>query len=85
MGTQISFEVSNITGPRVCQLVIANTDGSTQVVSSWNGRREGLGNRRPAAAAHAAGGHRAHPRADRARPVQALSAAGTPDTLVQVP
>jgi hypothetical protein len=85
MGTQISFEVSNITGPRVCQLVITKTDGGTQVVSSWTVGEKGWGTAAQPqpltlqAVTALTRDQIAH------LSVQALSAAGTPDTLVQVP
>jgi hypothetical protein len=42
-GTQISFAVSNITGPRVCQLVATRTDGGTQVLTTWTVGDKGWG------------------------------------------
>jgi hypothetical protein len=84
-GTQISFEVSNITGPRVCQLVVTKTDGSTQVVSNWNVGDKGWGTAAQPqpltlqAVTALSRDQIAH------LSVQALGAAGTPDTLVQVP
>jgi hypothetical protein len=84
-GTQISFAVSNITGPRVCQLVITKTDGSTQVVSNWNVGDKGWGTAaQPQPLTLQA--VTALPRDQIAHlSVQAIGAAGTPDTLVQVP
>lgn len=35
-GTQVSFAVSNITGPLTCRLVAIRTDGSVEVLSSWS-------------------------------------------------
>ncbi|MBL7252761.1 hypothetical protein [Paractinoplanes lichenicola] len=35
-GTQISFAVSNLSGPRRCQLVIVHTDGTKEPLVSWN-------------------------------------------------
>jgi hypothetical protein len=84
-GTQISYEVTNITGPRVCQLVITKTDGSTQVVSSWYVGDKGWGTAAqpqpltltaPTAVSRDQIAHLS---------VQAVSTAGTPETLVQVP
>ncbi|MFI5931035.1 anti-sigma factor family protein [Actinoplanes sp. NPDC051494] len=42
-GTQISFAVSNIDGPRVCRLVAVRTNGSTEVLSTWNVGEKGWG------------------------------------------
>lgn len=42
-GTQVSFAVSNITGPRTCRLVVVKTDGSSEVLSSWNIGSKGWG------------------------------------------
>ncbi len=84
-GTQISYEVSNITGPRVCQLVITKTDGSTEVVSSWSVGDKGWGTAaqpQPLTLTTVTALSRdqiAH------LSVQALNAGGTPETLVQVP
>ncbi len=42
-GTQISFAVSNIKGPKKCQLVAKLVNGDTQVLSSWNVGEKGWG------------------------------------------
>lgn len=85
MGTQISFGVSNITGPRTCRLVVTKTDGSTEVVSSWTVGDKGWGT----AAQPQAPALQAVTALSRDQianiSVQALNAAGTPETLVQAP
>jgi hypothetical protein len=42
-GTQVSFAVSNITGPRTCRLVAIKTDGSPEVLTTWNIGAKGWG------------------------------------------
>ena len=42
-GTQISFAVSNIDGPRVCRLVAVRTNGTPEVLSTWNVGEKGWG------------------------------------------
>jgi hypothetical protein len=42
-GTQVSFAVSNITGPRTCRLVAIKTDGSSEVLTSWTVGAKGWG------------------------------------------
>jgi hypothetical protein len=84
-GTQISFAVSNVTGPRVCQLVITKTDGSTQVVSNWNVGDKGWGTAaQPQPLTLQA--VTALPRDQIAHlSVQVVDSSGSADTLVQVP
>jgi hypothetical protein len=84
-GTQVQFAVSNLTGPRDCQLVVTKTDGSTAVVSSWHVGDSGWGTAaQPQAPALAA--ITALSRDQIAHlSVQTMNAAGTPETLVQVP
>jgi hypothetical protein len=43
MGTQVSFAVSNIKGPLVCQLVAVRTDGAKDVLTSWVVGEKGWG------------------------------------------
>jgi hypothetical protein len=42
-GTQLSFALSSLTGPRECQLVVVRTDGATEVVASWQVPVDGYG------------------------------------------
>jgi hypothetical protein len=42
-GTQISFAVSNITGPRVCRVVAVHTDGTNEPLASWSVGDKGWG------------------------------------------
>jgi len=42
-GTQISFAVSNVTGPRICRLVAIRLDGSSEVLTTWSVGTKGWG------------------------------------------
>lgn len=42
-GTQVSFAVSNIRGPLTCRLVAVRTDGSSEVLSTWQVGDKGWG------------------------------------------
>jgi Putative zinc-finger len=42
-GTQISFAISNIKGPKECDLVLVHTDGTTESLASWNVGERGWG------------------------------------------
>jgi hypothetical protein len=42
-GTQVSFAVSNIKGPLTCRLVAVRTDGSSEVLSTWQVGDKGWG------------------------------------------
>jgi hypothetical protein len=42
-GTQMSFALSRIPGPRTCRLVVLRKSGTTEVVSSWAVPPEGYG------------------------------------------
>jgi hypothetical protein len=42
-GTQIQFAVSNIKGPKECELVATGPDGSTTVLSTWTVGEKGWG------------------------------------------
>jgi len=42
-GTQVSFSVSNIKGPLTCRLVAVRTDGSSEVLSTWQVGDKGWG------------------------------------------
>jgi hypothetical protein len=42
-GTQISFAVSNIKGPKVCKLVATRTNGETETLSTWKVGEKGWG------------------------------------------
>jgi hypothetical protein len=85
MGTQVSFAVSNITGPKTCQLVAVRTDGSKDVIASWTVGEKGWGTAaqpRPLTLQAMT----ALPRDQIAHLlVQSVAANGTPDQLVRVP
>ena len=84
-GTQISFAISNITGPRVCRLVAVHTDGTTEPLVSWQVGEKGWGT--------AANSEPLLLQAITATPrdkiahvqVQEIAANGTDKTLVRVP
>lgn len=84
-GTQLSFALSNITGPRTCQLVAVLTTGETKVLSTWNVPDRGYGtaaNQQPLFLQAAT----ALPRKAIAHvQVQAVEANGTTANLVTVP
>ncbi|MGK5678466.1 anti-sigma factor family protein [Actinoplanes sp. URMC 104] len=42
-GTQISFAISNIQGPKVCRLVAVHTDGTSEPLVSWKVGAKGWG------------------------------------------
>ena len=42
-GTQVSFSVSNIKGPRTCRLVAVRTDGNSEVLTTWTVGERGWG------------------------------------------
>jgi hypothetical protein len=42
-GTQVSFAISNIKGPRACKLVLVHTDGTPESLASWNVDQKGWG------------------------------------------
>jgi hypothetical protein len=42
-GTQVSFAISNIKGPRTCQLVVQRPDGKKVVLSTWTVGEKGWG------------------------------------------
>ncbi|WP_326560148.1 anti-sigma factor [Micromonospora sp. NBC_01796] len=42
-GTQVSFALRNLTGPRVCRLVVLRKNGDPEVLSSWTVPTEGYG------------------------------------------
>jgi Putative zinc-finger len=43
MGTQITYVVSNIRGPKNCRLVLVHRDGSTETSSTWHVGEKGWG------------------------------------------
>jgi hypothetical protein len=84
-GTQVQFVVSNIKGPLVCRLVAVRSNGGTEVLSTWAVGEKGWGT-----------SERQEPlllqtptalqRSDIAHlQVQAVSANGSPETLVTTP
>jgi Putative zinc-finger len=42
-GTQVSFAISNLSGPITCRLVLVHADGTTEPLNSWNVGPEGWG------------------------------------------
>jgi len=42
-GTQISFALSSVTGPRECHLLVVREDGTTESLGSWRVPEEGYG------------------------------------------
>ncbi len=84
-GTQISFAISNIKGPKTCRLVAVHTDGSLEPLVSWTVGERGWGT-----AAHPEPlllqAITATPRENIAHvQVQEVAANGTSDTLVRAP
>ncbi|WP_436527200.1 hypothetical protein [Actinoplanes sp. HUAS TT8] len=84
-GTQISFAVSNLKGPKTCALTLVHTDGTSERVASWTIGEKGWGtaaNPAPLLLQAVTG----TPRDDIAHvQVQELSAGGTSETLVSIP
>jgi hypothetical protein len=84
-GTQISFAISNIKGPKTCRLVAVHTDGTVEPLVSWNVGERGWGtaaNSEPLLLQAVT----ATPREDIAHvQVQEVAANGTGATLVSVP
>lgn len=42
-GTRVSFQLSSVTGPLVCELLVVRSDGTTEVVGSWQVWEDGYG------------------------------------------
>lgn len=42
-GTRVSFQLSSVTGPLVCELLVVRSDGTTEVVGSWQVWEAGYG------------------------------------------
>jgi hypothetical protein len=84
-GTQISFAISNIKGPKTCRLVAVHTDGTTEPLVSWSVGDRGWGtaaNPEPLLLQAVT----ATPREDIAHvQVQEVTANGAGETLVRVP
>ncbi|KUL35900.1 zf-HC2 domain-containing protein [Actinoplanes awajinensis] len=84
-GTQISFAVSNLKGPKTCGLVLVRTDGTSERVATWTIGDKGWGtaaNPAPLMLQAVTGTARediAHVQ------VQELTANGTGETLISVP
>ncbi len=84
-GTQISFAISNITGPKTCRLVAVHTDGTTEPLVSWTVGDKGWGtaaNAEPLLLQAVTATKReaiAHVQ------VQEVTATGAGETLVRVP
>lgn len=84
-GTQVSFALSRLSGPRTCRMVVLRKSGSAEVISSWNVPDSGYGtDARPAPLLLQAA--TAVPRADiREIQVQAIGSDGVATPLVTVP
>jgi hypothetical protein len=84
-GTQVSFAVTNIEGPRTCRLVAVRTNGDQEVLSTWTVGEQGWGTAaNPRALLLQA--VTALPRSEIAHvQVQAIDASGVTETLVRVP
>ena len=84
-GTQISFAISNIKGPKVCRLLAVHTDGTSEPLVSWSVGEKGWGtaaNPGPLMLQAVT----ATPREKIAHvQVQEVTANGAGDTLVRVP
>jgi putative zinc finger protein len=84
-GTQVSFVISNIKGPKACRLVLVHTDGTLEPLASWNVGTKGWGtaaNPKPLLLQAVT----ATPREDIAHmQVQEVAANGAGETLVRVP
>ncbi|MEU7908375.1 zf-HC2 domain-containing protein [Actinoplanes sp. NPDC049118] len=84
-GTQVSFAVSNIKGPLTCRLVAVRTDGSSEVLSTWQVGDKGWGTAAqpdPLLLQAAT----ALPREDIAHlQIQSIDDKGATETLVRVP
>ena len=84
-GTQISFAISNIEGPKECRLLAVHTDGTTEPLVSWNVGEKGWGtaaNPEPLLLQAVT----ATAREDIAHiQVQEVTTGGAGDTLVRVP
>ena len=84
-GTQISFAVGSITGPKECALVVVRTNGTSEQVASWSIGEKGWGtsaNPNPLMLQAVTN----TPRDDIAHvQVQEVTASGLGDTLVRVP
>jgi hypothetical protein len=84
-GTQISFAVGNLTGPKKCALVVVRSDGTSEQVASWAIGEKGWGtadNPAPLLLQAVTG----TPREEIAHvQVQEITEAGPGETLVRVP
>ncbi|GIE84322.1 zf-HC2 domain-containing protein [Actinoplanes regularis] len=84
-GTQISFAVSNIKGPKTCALTVVHTDGTSERVATWTIGDKGWGtaaNPSPLMLQAVTGTARediAHVQ------VQELSTSGNGETLISIP
>ncbi|GAA2474678.1 anti-sigma factor family protein [Winogradskya humida] len=84
-GTQVSFAVANISGPKACRLVAVRQDGTTEVLSTWTVGEKGWGTaaqKEPLLLQAAT----ALPKSDIAHvQVQEVDSKGDAETLVRVP
>ncbi len=84
-GTQVSFAVTNIKGPRTCRLVAVRTNGEQEVLSTWTVGEKGWGTAAQPQALQLLA-VTALPRSEIAHlQIQAVDPSGVTDTLVRVP
>ncbi|GAA2661262.1 zf-HC2 domain-containing protein [Paractinoplanes durhamensis] len=84
-GTQISFAISNISGPTTCRLLAVHTDGTTEPLISWNVGEKGWGTAaNPAPLMLQAITSTAREKIAHIT-VQEVTSSGAGDTLVRVP
>jgi hypothetical protein len=84
-GTQVSFAVSGVSGPKKCALFLVRTDGTSEKIADWTVGEKGWGtaaNREPLMLQAVT----STPRADIAHvQVQEITESGAGETLVRVP
>jgi hypothetical protein len=84
-GTLVSFDVSDIKGPRTCQLVAVRQNGDTEVLSSWNVPKQGYGADAKASKLQLQASTALDRKDIAALRVQNVSADGETSTLVTIP
>jgi hypothetical protein len=84
-GTEISFQLTQLTGPRKCRLMVFHEDGKSEVVSSWIVPASGYGTKEEPEPLLLSGST-ATPRNEIDRlQVQSISEAGVVESLVTIP
>ena len=84
-GTQISFAISNIKGPKACRLVVVHTDGTSEPLVSWNVGEKGWGTGTNPSPLLLQAVTATQPENIAHVQVQEIAANGTGQTLVSVP